>query len=131
MTMTKHPEQLPRPAAELERLAEYYETHATGVGRDYRAAGSDRARPERWASPRRSEDVLKPRYGTWGIEPAKRETYDNGVTRVIYRDAEGNLLRPCGIERMTAAISSGVRAGTGSGAVSSRAGRSASVSRAR
>jgi hypothetical protein len=25
-----------------------------------------------------------------GIEPAKRETYDNGVTKVIYRDAEGN-----------------------------------------
>jgi hypothetical protein len=42
-----------------------------------------------------------------------------------------NQLRPCGIERMTAAISSGVRAGTGSGVVSSRAGRRASVSRAR
>jgi hypothetical protein len=25
-----------------------------------------------------------------GIEPAKRETLDNGVTKVIYRDAEGN-----------------------------------------
>ena len=25
-----------------------------------------------------------------GIEPAKRETYDNGVTKVIHRDAEGN-----------------------------------------
>lgn len=25
-----------------------------------------------------------------GIEPAKRETYGNGVTKVIYRDAEGN-----------------------------------------
>jgi len=25
-----------------------------------------------------------------GIEPAKRETYDNGVTKVRYRDAEGN-----------------------------------------
>ena len=25
-----------------------------------------------------------------GIEPAKRETYDNGVTKVIYRDPEGN-----------------------------------------
>lgn len=25
-----------------------------------------------------------------GIEPAKRETYDNGVTKMIYRDAEGN-----------------------------------------
>jgi hypothetical protein len=25
-----------------------------------------------------------------GIEPAKRETYDNGVTKVTYRDAEGN-----------------------------------------
>ena len=25
-----------------------------------------------------------------GIEPAKREMYDNGVTKVIYRDAEGN-----------------------------------------
>lgn len=25
-----------------------------------------------------------------GIEPAARETYDSGVTKVIYRDAEGN-----------------------------------------
>jgi predicted enzyme related to lactoylglutathione lyase len=25
-----------------------------------------------------------------GIEPANRETYDNGVTKVTYRDAEGN-----------------------------------------
>ena len=25
-----------------------------------------------------------------GIDPAKRETYDNGVTKVIYRDPEGN-----------------------------------------
>jgi hypothetical protein len=29
MTMAKDPEQLPRPAAELERLAAYYETHDT------------------------------------------------------------------------------------------------------
>lgn len=25
-----------------------------------------------------------------GIDPAKSETYDNGVTKVIYQDAEGN-----------------------------------------
>jgi hypothetical protein len=25
-----------------------------------------------------------------GIEPAKRETLDSGVTKVIYRDADGN-----------------------------------------
>jgi hypothetical protein len=25
-----------------------------------------------------------------GIEPVKRETYDGGVTKVIYQDAEGN-----------------------------------------
>jgi hypothetical protein len=25
-----------------------------------------------------------------GIEPASRETYDNGVTKVTYRDADGN-----------------------------------------
>ncbi|MGP4022221.1 VOC family protein [Actinomadura sp. 3N407] len=25
-----------------------------------------------------------------GLEPAKRETYDNGVSKVTYRDAEGN-----------------------------------------
>ncbi len=31
MTMTKHPEQLPRPAAELEQLAEYYSTHDTSA----------------------------------------------------------------------------------------------------
>jgi hypothetical protein len=28
--------------------------------------------------------------GRRGIEPAKRETYDSGTTKVIYRDAEGN-----------------------------------------
>jgi hypothetical protein len=27
-----------------------------------------------------------------GLEPAKRETYENGVTKVTYRDAEGNEL---------------------------------------
>jgi hypothetical protein len=31
MTMTKHPEQLPRPAAELERLAGYYDSHDTST----------------------------------------------------------------------------------------------------
>jgi hypothetical protein len=25
-----------------------------------------------------------------GIEPAKRETYDSGATKVTYRDPEGN-----------------------------------------
>jgi hypothetical protein len=25
-----------------------------------------------------------------GIEPAKRETYDSGAIKVIYRDADGN-----------------------------------------
>ena len=29
MTMTKHSEQFPRPEAELEELAEYYDTHDT------------------------------------------------------------------------------------------------------
>jgi predicted DNA-binding protein len=29
MTMAKHSEQLPRPAAELEELAEYYDSHDT------------------------------------------------------------------------------------------------------
>jgi hypothetical protein len=31
MIMTKQPEPLPRPAAELERLAEYYDTHDTSA----------------------------------------------------------------------------------------------------
>ena len=31
MTMTKHSEQLPRPAAELEELADYYDTHDTSA----------------------------------------------------------------------------------------------------
>lgn len=31
MTMTKHPEQLPRPAAELEQLAGHYSTHDTSA----------------------------------------------------------------------------------------------------
>jgi hypothetical protein len=34
MTMTKHSEQLPRPAAELERLAGYYDTHDTSTEMD-------------------------------------------------------------------------------------------------
>jgi hypothetical protein len=34
MTMTKNSEQLPRPAAELERLAEYYGTHDTSTEMD-------------------------------------------------------------------------------------------------
>ena len=34
MIMTKHSEQLPRPAAELERLAEYYDTHDTSTEMD-------------------------------------------------------------------------------------------------
>jgi hypothetical protein len=31
MTMTKHSEHLPRPAAELEQLAEYYDSHDTSA----------------------------------------------------------------------------------------------------
>jgi CopG antitoxin of type II toxin-antitoxin system len=31
MTMTEHSEQLPRPSAELERVAEYYDTHDTSM----------------------------------------------------------------------------------------------------
>ena len=31
MTMTKRTEKLPRPAADLERLAEYYDTHDTST----------------------------------------------------------------------------------------------------
>ena len=31
MTMTKQTEKLPRPAAGLERLAEYYDTHDTSA----------------------------------------------------------------------------------------------------
>jgi hypothetical protein len=35
-------------------------------------------------------DDRSAKLGQRGIEPAKRETYDNGVTKVTYRDAEGN-----------------------------------------
>ena len=41
MTMTKPSEPLPRPAAELERLAEYYDTHDT----------STEMEPGRWVEP--------------------------------------------------------------------------------
>jgi len=41
MTMTKRSEPLPRPAAELERLAEYYDTHDT----------STEMEPGRWVEP--------------------------------------------------------------------------------
>jgi len=34
MTMTKHSEELPRPPAELERLAKYYDTHDTSTEMD-------------------------------------------------------------------------------------------------
>jgi predicted DNA binding CopG/RHH family protein len=41
MTMTKQTERLPRPAAELERLAEYYDTHDTSAEME----------PGHWAEP--------------------------------------------------------------------------------
>ena len=41
MTMTKQTERLPRPAAELERLAEYYDTHDTSAEME----------PGHWADP--------------------------------------------------------------------------------
>jgi hypothetical protein len=33
--MTEHDEQLPRPAAELERLAAYYDSHDTSAGMEH------------------------------------------------------------------------------------------------
>jgi hypothetical protein len=41
MTMTERPERLPRPEAELERLAEYYDTHDTSAEME----------PGRWVEP--------------------------------------------------------------------------------
>src|SRR3984893_18507379 len=56
MTMTKHSEQLPRPAAELERLAEYYDTHGTSKEMD----NGDWVEPQPMAttSPRLPPDVI-------------------------------------------------------------------------
>jgi predicted enzyme related to lactoylglutathione lyase len=34
-----------------------------------------------------------------GIEPARRETYDSGATKVIYRDADGNEISLGGVAR--------------------------------
>jgi hypothetical protein len=35
-------------------------------------------------------DALVAQIADRGIEPAERETYDNGVRKVIYRDPDGN-----------------------------------------
>lgn len=35
-------------------------------------------------------DVLVSGIAERGIQPQKRETYDNGVRKVIYRDPDGN-----------------------------------------
>jgi hypothetical protein len=35
-------------------------------------------------------DALVSAIATRGLEPAERETYSNGVTKVIYRDPDGN-----------------------------------------
>jgi hypothetical protein len=37
--------------------------------------------------PKRIADV-----STRGIEPARRETYDNGVTKITYQDPDGNRI---------------------------------------
>jgi hypothetical protein len=46
MTMTKHYEQLPRPAAELEQLAEYYDTTHVRAILELAARGGS---PPEWA----------------------------------------------------------------------------------
>ena len=42
--MTEHDEQLPRPAAELERLAGYYDSHDTGAEMEH-GTWVERGRP--------------------------------------------------------------------------------------
>jgi hypothetical protein len=34
-----------------------------------------------------------------GLEPAKRETYADGVSKITYRDADGNEIRFAGTSR--------------------------------
>jgi hypothetical protein len=84
MTMTKQPEQLPRPEAELERLAEYYDTHDTGAEME----------PGRWIEPQpRATTSL--RLPVEVIEELKRQAqarhvrYTSYVRSILERAARG------------------------------------------
>jgi catechol 2,3-dioxygenase-like lactoylglutathione lyase family enzyme len=41
-------------------------------------------------------DALVARIAKRGLDPAKRETYSNGVSRIAYRDPDGNEIAFCG-----------------------------------
>ena len=77
MTMTKQPERLPRPAAELERLAEYYDTHDTSAEME---AGE-------WAGPSRQCSTGAAPAGSAAACPGPRLGGDpGGAGSVVVRD---------------------------------------------
>jgi hypothetical protein len=84
MTMTKQPEQLPRPEAELERLAEYYDTHDTGAEME----------PGRWIEPQPMATTSL-RLPVEVIEELKRQAqarhvrYTSYVRSILERAARG------------------------------------------
>jgi hypothetical protein len=84
MTMTKQPEQLPRPAAELERLAEYYDTHDTSAAME----------PGRWVEPQPMATTSL-RLPVDVIEELKRQAqarhvrYTSYVRSILERAARG------------------------------------------
>ena len=84
MTMTKQPEQLPRPAAELERLAEYYDTHDTSAEME----------PGRWVEPQPMATTSL-RLPVDVIEELKRQAqarhvrYTSYVRSILERAARG------------------------------------------
>ena len=84
MTMTKQPEQLPRPEAELERLAEYYDTHDTSAEME----------PGRWVEPQPMATTSL-RLPVDVIEELKRQAqarhvrYTSYVRSILERAARG------------------------------------------
>jgi hypothetical protein len=84
MTMTKQPEQLPRPEAELERLAEYYDTHDTSAEME----------PGRWVEPQPMATTSL-RLPVEVIEELKRQAqarhvrYTSYVRSILERAARG------------------------------------------
>jgi len=85
MTMTKHTEPLPRPAAELERLADYYGTHDTSAEME----GGDWVEPQPMATtslrlPAEVIDQLKRQ------ARARHVRYTSYVRSILERAARGD-----------------------------------------
>ena len=94
MTMTKKSERLPRPPAELERLAEYYDTHDTSAEME----------PGDWVEPQPMATTSL-RLPVDVIEELKRQAraqhlrYTSYVRSILERAARGDM--PPGIADIT------------------------------